>query len=68
MRYMRSDMLRGFLGQLRFSEMQESQSDQHFRTCCNKKKAIIKDQLDVTVTLTYKNGRKDFRNRDQGPG
>lgn len=51
-----------------FSEMEESQPDQHCRTCCNKEKAIIEDHLDVTVTLTYKNGRKDSRNRDQGPG
>lgn len=41
---------------------------QHCRTCCNKEKAIINDQLDVTVTLTYKDGRKDSRSRDQDPG
>lgn len=64
---MRRDKLRGFLGHLGVSEMQECQPDQHW-TCCNKEKAIIKDQLDVTVILTYKNGRKDSTNRDPGPG
>lgn len=67
------DVLRGFLGHLGFSEMQESQPNQYCRTCCNREKALIKSQLDVTVTLTYKNGGKDSRNRDlfsgaQGPG
>lgn len=57
------DILRGFLGQLGFSEMQESQPDQPCRTCCNKEKAVMKDQLGVTVTLTYKDGRKDSRNK-----
>lgn len=66
------DVLRGFLGHLGFSELQESQPNQYWRTC-NREKAIIKNQLDVTVTLTYKNGGKDSRNRDmfsgaQGPG
>lgn len=57
------DLLRGFLGQLGFSEMQESQPEQHWRSCCHKEKAIIKYQLDVTVTFIWKNGRKDSRNR-----
>lgn len=40
-----------------FSELQESLPDQDCRTCCNKKKARRKGQLDVTVALPFRNGK-----------
>lgn len=58
------DMLSDLLGQLWVSGPKESLPEQDCRTSYNKEKTRGNSLIGVTVTLPFRNGRKDSRNRD----